>query len=479
MGAVDHEEADDIVRPRGQTLVALLVLAVVAGGGGALQRIGVSAAGELPRAETTSGAWFCPHGGGKDWSAKVYVANPGPRPVTVRARSLGQGRPVDLGSTTVAPGASEAIVVRAAEIGSATALEYFGGWVAAGWVARAGGGQVGVAAEPCLSTAGRRWTLPDGDTEKKESAYVVVMNPFASDAVFDVAGLSDADPPRSLTDFSDFVLPGGHSAAFKLNQLVLGRAAVAARIDVSIGRVAAATLGISSRFGVRSSVGWPGAPPRTTYLPGGGDSGASVLVVAEPAPSPSTLSAAVLGPSGLELAGKLQEQAQDGASATAYPVTTGDSAAIAVRTAADGPGVVAARRTRGTTQDLGSTAGVSSPGRAWIIAPATGSAPRSPELYLSNPGREPIDVSLRTLPPEGSPTAAIDVRVPPGRTVASPRRLFDGRSDVPVLATTARGSFLAAAASYSQGNHGVAAYAVSSGVAVPAAWVPRDEKSEP
>jgi hypothetical protein len=472
MGVVDHPEADGVLRPRGQTLVAVVVLAVVAGGGFLLQRIGVSAAGHLPSATTTSGAWFCPHGGGKGWTATVYVANPGPRPVIVRARSLRDGRPADLGSTTVDPGTSEAIVARAADIGSATALEYFGGWVAAGWVARAGGGQVGVSAEPCLATAGQRWTLPDGDTEKKESAYVVVMNPFVSDAVFDVTALSDSEPPKSLTDFRDYVLPGGHSAAFKLNQLVLGRAAVAARIDVSIGRVAAGTLGISSRFGVRSSVGWPGAPPRTTYLPGGGDSGASVLAVAEPASSPSTLSASVLRPTGLELAGKLQQNAQDAASATAYPVTTGDVATIAVSTEGDAPGVVAARRTHGTSQDLGSTAGVASPERAWIVSPATGAAPRTPEIYLGNPGREPIEVSLRTLPAQGSARTAT-VRVPPGRTVASPRRLFADKGDVPVLATAARGTFVAAAASYSQGNHGVAAYAVSAGVAVPDAWIPR------
>jgi hypothetical protein len=465
-------EAGRVARPRGQTLVALIVLAVVLLGGMIAQRVGVRAAGEVPGATATSGAWLCPHGGGKDWAATVYVANPGSSPVTVRARSLGEGRPVDLGTTTVQPGASAAIEARSPDVASATALEYFGGWVAAGWVARAGGGQVGVAAEPCLSGASQRWTLPDGDTEQKESAYVVVMNPFASDAVFDVTWLTDGEPPKGLTDFSDFVLPAGHSAAFKLNRLSLGQAAIAARIDVSIGRVAAATLGVSSKFGIRSSVGWPGTPPQTVYLPGGGDSGASVLAVADPSQTPASFSASILGDKGIQLADKVQDRAQDGTSATAYPVTTGEAATLAVHARQGGPGVVAARRTRGTTQDLGSTAGVAAPRSAWVVMPATGSAPRSPMVYLANPGRRSVEVSMSTLP-VGGREATAKVTVPPGRTVAAPGRLFSSAGDAPVLATADAGTFVASAASYSQGAHGVAGYAVSSGIAIPEPWIPR------
>jgi hypothetical protein len=469
---VGDEKAGDVVRPRGQTLVALAVLGVVAFGGLIAQWAGVREATALTPRVATSGAWFCPHGGGGHWTASIYVANPGSQPVTVRARSLGEGRPRDLRETTVQPGTSEEIPAPAAGPANATSVEYFGGWVAASWVARADGKEVGVAAEPCLPGADRHWTLADGSTEQGESAYVVVMNPFAADAVFDVTALTDSDPPKAITDFSDYVLAGGRSAAFKLNQLVLGEAAVAARVDVSIGRVAVATLGITSRVGIRSSVGWPGAPGDGAILPGGGDAGASVLVAADPGVAPSTFSASVLGPKGLQVAGRLRQQTQEGASATAYPVTTGDPSSISAAAQAGDPGVVLARRTRGETQDLGSTGGVAAAGGAWIVPPATGSAPRSPVLYLTNPGERPVEVSLETLPVNGS-AASARTTIPPGGTIAAPKRLFSGKGDHPVMARAENGTFAPAAASYSQGQHGVAGYAVSTGIPIPNAWLPR------
>jgi hypothetical protein len=260
--------------------------------------------------------------------------------------------------------------------------------------------------------------------------------------------------------------------AIKLNRFALGQSAIAARIDVSIGRVAAATLGISSKAGIRSSVGWMGPPPRTLILPGGGDSGASILTVADPSNTPSRFSGTVLGDKGIQVAGHLQDQAQDGVSATAYPLTTGEPAALALHSQEGDPGIVAARRTRGTSQDLGSTAGVPAAGSAWIVLPATGSAPRSPTVYLTNPGGKPVRVDLTTLRAKGASDHA-RATVPPGRTVAAPKGLFGEGADAPVLAVSKDGGFVPAAASYSQGANGVAAYAVSAGVLIPDRWVPR------
>jgi Family of unknown function (DUF5719) len=464
---VDHEEAGGVVRPRGQTAVAAAIVTVVVVGAFLVDRIGVHAAPPAPAPTTASGAWFCPHGGGPHWSTTVTIANPGPTPVTVRATALSSDRPRDLGTMAIPPGASRTIEAPSADRESSTAIEYFDGWVAAGWVARAGGGDVGVAAEPCLSGAGTRWTLPDGDTEKGESAYVVVMNPFASDAVFDVTALSDSGGEKGLTDFSDYVLASGQSAAFKLNQIILGSAAVAGRVDVSIGRVAVAALGISAKDGVRSADGWLGAPPHRTVLPGGGDSGASVLLAANPGQSPSTFSGSQFGEKGISTAGRLQQQAADGGAAAAYPVTTGGAAGIAISSAESEPGVVVARRTHGSSHDLGSTGGVPSASDRWVVMPATGSAPRTPMIYLTNPGRRTVDVSLSTIPASGDPRRATAV-VPPGRTVSAPKRLFEAPGDAPVMASSGAGSFVPVAASYSGGEHGVAGYAVSAGVVVPA-----------
>jgi hypothetical protein len=196
-----------------------------------------------------------------------------------------------------------------------------------------------------------------------------------------------------------------------------------------------------------------------------------VLVAADPDAVPSTFSASVLGPKGLQIAGRLRQQTQAGASATAYPVTTGDPASISATTQAGDPGVILARRTRGESQDLGSTGGVAAAGRAWIVPPATGSAPRSPVIYLTNPGERPVEVSLATVPVNGS-AASARTTIPPGGTIAAPKRLFSGKGDHPVLALAENGTFAAAAASYSQGQHGVGGYAVTAGIPIPNAWVP-------
>jgi uncharacterized protein DUF5719 len=370
------------VRPRGQTLVALLVLAIVVAGGAVLQgAFGVRPPDGLAPNSIASGAWFCPHGGGKGWTATVFVANPGVTEVSARVRTLGEEKDASRQEAVrLAPGTSQAVEVEAGERGSSTVVEFFGGWAAAGWVARAAGGgghEVGVAAEPCLPEAGRQWSLPDGDLENKgEFAYVVVMNPFAADAVFSVTTLTETDPPGGLDEWRNFVLRGGRSVAFELNEAALGHPTVAARVEASIGRVAAASLGVTRDLGVRSAVGHLGPPASSTILPGGGDFDTAELAVAVPGNEPASFGATLLGGKGLEPAGQLSEQLLDGAAASTFEVTTEDPSALVVEASGEGPGVVAVRRTRGVDRDLGATAGAHGAGSAWVVLPATGDEPQ-------------------------------------------------------------------------------------------------------
>jgi len=77
-------------RGRGQGLFSLAVLVVVVGGGFALQRgVGPKPPEPAAAATSSSGAWFCPHGGGqKEWKATLYLANPGDAPVIARVSSF-------------------------------------------------------------------------------------------------------------------------------------------------------------------------------------------------------------------------------------------------------------------------------------------------------------------------------------------------------------------------------------------------------
>ena len=83
----------------------------------------------------------------------------------------------------------------------------------------------------------------------------MVMNPFAVDAVFDVVLFTPKRAPIRNSELTDHVLRPGKSVAFRLNAFAEGEAAVGAEVDVSLGRVAVSSLGITRDGGIRSVIG--------------------------------------------------------------------------------------------------------------------------------------------------------------------------------------------------------------------------------
>ncbi|HEX9123593.1 MAG TPA: DUF5719 family protein [Actinomycetota bacterium] len=461
------------MRARGQLLSAVLVVALVVAGGVYLQDgIGPRSFAAPPLPEAPSGAWFCPHGGGTDWEVTIEVANPGPTPVRVRVTRLGSGKPSSPDVLTVAPDTELQLPAPAGERGSSTMVEYFGGWVAAGWVAHAGGGEGGVAAEPCLSGGGRRWLVPDGTAEENQDDYVVVMNPFAAEAVFTLTLYTTRRPaPITPGDWTNVVLRPHRSEAFRLNPKALGESTVSTLIDVKVGRVATSSLGVSGLGGIRSSVGIEGPPPTTSILPGGFDQGATDLVVMDPTEEAASVQALLLSKDTSQAVPSLVESSTNPGSAATYPVTTEGPSALVVRSPA---GVAVARRSLGVTSDQGSTSGTGTPGQAWVILPAVAGPPTHPGLVLANPGTEPVEVTLSYLPAaEGPVPSPVTVQVPAGRVLGPPRSFLEAKPFSAILAVAPGGTFVPAAASYSLGREGYATYAVSLGVPIPEAWIPR------
>ena len=135
--------------------------------------------------------------GTRGWEVFLQVANPGDRPATLHVRTLGSGRPQPAETFEVDPGAFLQIPVEAAGRGRSHVVEWFGQWVGVGWLAHAGGGEGGVAAEPCAPTAqAHAGSFPDGTTETEgDHDYVVVMNPFAREAVLSLSLLSERREP--------------------------------------------------------------------------------------------------------------------------------------------------------------------------------------------------------------------------------------------------------------------------------------------
>src|SRR5947208_2514877 len=113
------------------------------------------------------------------------------------------------------------------------------------------------------AAASRTWYTADSDTQQGHRSYLVVMNPFSVEAVFDVALFRPRLPPVRSADWIDLTLPPGRSMALSVGSKVLGQEIVGAEIDVSRGRVAAASLAVSPTEGSdpSSALRRPRRPP--------------------------------------------------------------------------------------------------------------------------------------------------------------------------------------------------------------------------
>lgn len=438
-------------------LVAVAVGTIAAGAVYLEEEAGVRAPPAVPGGTLASGAWFCPHGGGtEDWAVKLSVTNPGSRPVAIRVTTMTGdpvGEPRDL---EVAPGTVLRVAIPVEGKDAGTLVEYFGGWVGVGWVARAGGDESGVAAEPCAGTAGRTWLLPDGTTVDGEDAWVVVMNPFGSEAV---VGLSLITETRTV-QVGDVTIPPRRAEAFRLDNKAEGERTVAAVVDASLGRVAAASLGVSEAGGVRAAVGVTHAQP-LAVLPGALDAGGSQIPVMNPAGRGSGFEAMVLTARGTEPAPDLDAEPLGPTSVRTEGVTLPVPSSVVV-TATNEVGVAAARRSLGRRGDQGSTAG-GVPGPAWLVATSQGEPDDTVRVVLANPAEEPATIRVTVLGTDG-PGESATVEVGASTAVEIPARLTESAPFASVLAVAQRGTFVAATASYSPSGRG---YATALGVPIP------------
>lgn len=447
---------------------ALVVTLAVGGATYAGRELGGRTRGDDVVAQAPSGEWFCPHGGGTvDWEVELEVANPGEVPATIRVRTMGKRRAGAPETFTVDPGSLLRVPVPADGRERASMVEWFDQWVAVGWLAHAGGDEGGVAAEPCTPAAGGRWLLPDGTTETEDDDdYVVVMNPFARDAVFSVTLLSNRSQPVEQGDLTDVVLPSYRSVAVRLSDVIAGEPTVSAMVDVSVGRVAAASLGVSRTGGIRSAIGYLGVPTGTLAFPGGADAGRTELVVMNTGVERVDLGGDLLEKEVEQPFAGLADSSPPAESGRTYQTTTSGPTSVVF---APGPGVAATRRTFGVASDQAAADG-SAPAAAWIVLPAVFGAPSNPGLVLTNIGEEPAELTLSYLAP--GPAEPVGLSVPARRTASAPKAFLQEAPGGAVLALATSGTFVPAAASYSRGREGFATYAVALGIPIPDRWVP-------
>ena len=455
------------MRARGQGALALVVALVVVVVGLAFDRLGPEQAASVSPAPTASGAWLCPHGGGQGWRTILALANPGTADVTARITSLGPDAPKPPTIVTVPAGTELRQEVPSADRGASTFVEYFGGWIAAGWTAQAGGSDVGVSAEPCAPDAARQWYAPDNTTQIDQDAYLVITNPFGTAAVFDVVLFTTDRAPIRDSDLTNLSLRAHRSMAVRLDHFVADEEAVTAEVDVTSGRAAVASLGVTQGRGVRSALASAGTTAQT-YLPvAGGSGGQYQVMVTVPGGSGVTFGATLFSNQPVRPVPGLVGAAQDPQSARVYPLNTNGASAAFVQTKSGGQ-IVAGLRSIGVGGDTAATAGATSTATAWVVTPTVVGSHGTPGMVLVNPGAEAVDVTLHLLAPDGTTGAAdVTVTVPPTASLLAPPGFLASASGASVLVTSQGGGIVAMGASTSRLPDSPAAYALAMGVPMP------------
>jgi hypothetical protein len=443
----------------------MVALALVAAALAVDRLVEPAGAEPTPADEVASGSWLCPHGGGEGWTTTISVANPGDEPARVRLTTYDESIAVEGDVVTVDPGTEVFLDAPSPSREASSMVEFFDGWVAAGWTSVADGEELGLASEPCMATTSPSYLLPDNTTLEGESAFVVVMNPFASDAVF---SLQATTPDRRIRPdaWGDVVLPAGTSRAFHLNPQALGEETVAIDVTVSIGRVGASAMGVTAAGGVRSTVGVPGLGTSTVALPGGGDGGSTSLVVFNAGDRGATVGATAVGTTG-EPPLELPHEVLPSESAATFLYTIADPGVLAVTVEDDAGGVALVRRSGAPSGDRGSVAATALPGPAWVLPSVRqGSNALGMTVYLANTGDADVTVELTPLGPDtaGSPSVVV---VPAGGMIAVPG--LGGGTGASILATSSDGDFVPVV-----GSTGgvVPSFALAMGVPIPRAWLP-------
>jgi len=461
---VDHAETGGSVRSFGRGLAATAVLAALIAGGVGLQRAGPRAEPAAPPGSASSGWSVCPHGGGRGWTTTVFLANPGTSQATVRLTALGPRAPKPLLSRIVPAGTVSGVRVPSVQRDAATVVEWFGSRVVAGWTARAGGDDSGVAAESC-GEAGPTWFAPDGSTVRGEHTFLVVANPSAATAVFSVALFTNDLPPIRRSNWTNIELPGLRSTVLDVDRQAPNEAAVSAEVDVSSGRVAVSSLGVSDAGGVRSAAATPSLSDRA-ILPVAAGAGQSEIVVAVPGGSDVRFGATLISQRPPQAAGSLGAATQRGRSAKSYPVITNGPSSVDLLTQDAAP-VAAALRSRGAI-DSAATGGTFEPASTWVVLPTVVGAVVHPGVVLVNPGARPANVLLHLLGAPGDqlpPDIAMTVAANSAALV--PASFLHPIPRAAVLVRATGGEIVALGASTSLGPRGLDGYALALGVPIP------------
>jgi hypothetical protein len=452
---------------RGWLAGALFVGAII--GASAAERIGPAAPAAAVPGVAASTTWLCPHSGGHGWTATIEIANPGDTPVQARLTIYGNGEARAAGAFDV-PAHGEALrEVPATTRRASTRVDIFGGWAAVGWVVWASGAESGLGAEPCTSAPGASWSVVDAVTTKREHSFLVVTNPFATDAVIDVSLFLPDRPPVRSTAWTDLPIDAGTSVALDLGSKkagALGESIMGAEVIATRGRIAASSVAIRDGGGIRSVLAAPAKATRW-ILPMVGGSGGGVVSLLVPGDAGIRYDGTQLShDTDAQTVGNLVQARQGGSSSVSVPVATSGPSGILIDVT-QGGAVGAGLRASGAGVDEAATGGAVAPATAWVVLPtAFGLDPR-PAVVLVNDGGQAVNVTLTLLHDGGGSLGdTIDVVVPAGRTLGAPFGFLRKDHTAAVLITA--DAPVVALGAGTAGSGDTSRYAMALGVPMPA-----------
>lgn len=421
------------MNPRERVLAAIVLSVAVIAAGIAVERIGPKdrAVGEVP--PDVSSVWFCPHGGGDDWRAYLWLANPTDRDVEVRIVTFRHGLSPTGFRTTVPAMSHRSVEVPAEGLAAGTAAEFFGAKGAVGMAVHRR--LNGLAAEPCTPRTSNLWYVPEGSTVRGREDRLIVLNPLRQEVVVDVALTTERRTIRP-SELTGVVLAPQRAVAFNLNDFALAKRTLAAAVVAHLGEVAVAGFGLTAG-GTRAILG-----QRTlgvaSFLPATGGPGASQLSILVPGQGLVPVVARAQGEE--RLIESLEEVQLRGPVARAFIVSDLLGGIFVEAPQSEIP-FVAGRRLTVEGVDEASLGGAVSGSGRWLALPALGPAGGESRLVVQNAGNGDARVSVSLLSDKQAltPPELADVVIAAGRTVILALSDFVGTRAVTALVEASGG----------------------------------------
>ncbi len=322
-------------------------------------------------------------------------------------------------------------------------------------------GTAGVESSPCATQASTQWFFAAGSTPRGIQQWLVLDNPYASDARVNVK-LRTSDGVHEPQELQALDVPRRSRIVVPVHTLVIREDRVSIEVDVSLGRVVAEQTLVftadAGQTGIAMTLGAPSASDHWLFAGGSTVSGSSgVVAIANVGNSNAQVDVQAVPAAGQPPIAPTQLMvAQDDvvwvqlggcASGSACVAVPPDQAFALDVHSEQGVDIVAQTLTRYTqrTVELGATSviGTPQPASTWLFARSVVDAERTTTLALFNPLAQSatVNVSLVHDGHTDQPAAMQNVTVAPGARVtlvviAPSRRLPSGDAAIVVTSTS-------------------------------------------